>query len=596
MSLDNFAPNLSHATSEDGIARALGVSTPLFHRVIECRDPNEIYRLHRIPKRAPIKRPAAFVEIDGILVRQISIDDADFRLVWESASPALKLAHKSVALNLDRYLRNSSKNFPHPNACGYIKGRSIRDNAAKHCGASEIVSADIRDFFPSITQGRVEIALREAGMAKGTASLLARFLTIDGRLPLGLNASPLIANYVALPLDVEFTAMAAGRGLSYTRYADDLTFSGEGALPTGEEIGGVLGRYGFAINERKYRSSKRGQKHYVTGLSVGDPARPHVPKHLKKRLRQEIYFVRKFGLDGHRATLKGDPSKQSIVNRLEGMISYVTSIEPHLTESLWPKWREICVREGLRKSFSPRPFVHLRDAHWFVDEAEFRSEDGTALLAVVCVEVHDLDASARLLRGLSDREAEDPYIDASAANKLRRGIIHWSEMTMSQKSRLVEALVSCNFHCRVAFSQISDSSTYEGTYCELLTSILDSMFRSADDADVQLTIEQNSSKVSASKIDKTVQDIYQTLVQRNERRPSRPPSVSISAKGESIPMCIADAMLGVLQGYLAFEGRQPTEPFLFYKRLEPRFQLIVDMLKKTAFHRSNPLLPWSLRK
>jgi len=169
-------------------------------------------------------------------------------------------------------------------------------------------------------------------------------------------------------------------------------------------------------------------------------------------------------------------------------------------------------------------------------------------------------------------------------------------MTMSQRSRLVQVLVSCNFHCRVAFSDLPDSGKYETKYCELLSIILDSMFRSADDADVELTIEQNSSKVSVSKIDMTVQKTYQKLVEQNERRPTRPSTVKISAKGESIAMCIADAMLGVLQGYLAFEGRKPTEPFLFYKRLEPRFQLIVDELTKTAFHRGNPLLPWSLRK
>ena len=146
---------------------------------------------------------------------------------------------------------------------------------------------------------RVELALEAAGLQPAVTNALGRFLTIEGTLPLGLNASPMIANLVATPLDHDLNALAKEWGLTYTRYADDITLSGDGELPTREIIETVLKRHFFRLNKSKFRTSKLGQKHYVTGLSVADKAAPHAPRAMKHKLRQELYYIEKFGFLEH---------------------------------------------------------------------------------------------------------------------------------------------------------------------------------------------------------------------------------------------------------------------------------------------------------
>ncbi|WP_175486093.1 reverse transcriptase family protein [Lysobacter sp. yr284] len=492
-------------------------------------------------------------------------------------------------MNIDRFIHAHAPSFIHENAYGYIKYRSTRANASRHKGAKIIVSADIKEFFPSISIGHVEHALRKTGMKKETASLLAKFLTINNSLPLGLNASPTIANLVANPIDIEFTNLAKRINCTYTRYADDLTFSGDNTLPSHDEINGILGKFGFRSNERKFRASKRGQKHYVTGLSVADPKQPHVPRGLKRKLRQELYYIQKYGLKNH-VEKSDSESTQRIINRLDGTISYVTSVESQLTRKLRSAWTSICQTEKVGRSFEPRPLHILRDAYWFIDESEIPRPDGSTCLALCCVELsaNTIQADEASLTSLIEKETSDAYQTAKSS-------LHWAESTLSQRERIVDTLMPRLFSTFVVLENLSDEP-YKDTYIRALKLVIDPILRRSDDAIVEIMIEANPSKISQQSVTSSIKDSYLRLVELNERRPVEMPKIRVEKKGARPALLLPDIMLGALSTYAKFQpGSNSTLEYSFFEKLRTKYTIIIDTAEKKLYHRKNPFTPWHTR-
>ena len=182
---------------------------------------------------------------------------------------------------------------------------------------------------------------------------MASFATIDDSLPLGLHASPLLANLVCAGVDDRLQSLATAHGCRYTRYADDLAFSGAKSVPTRIEVESELAAEGFTLSPRKFRLTKLGQAHFVTGLSVSDPKAPHIPKALKRRLRQELYFARKYGLRDHLGRVNY-PSFQSGINKIDGMLRYVGGVERKLGKELRAQWLAVLTKEKAGPSYPPR--------------------------------------------------------------------------------------------------------------------------------------------------------------------------------------------------------------------------------------------------
>jgi hypothetical protein len=220
---------LADVTTIDQLARALGVPLQVFRDVIACEEPTLIYYRHRIPKRNP--RNAM-----------------DVRIVWESRDESIARSHKAVARRLDDFARRLNIGYPHRAAHGYVTGGSTRSNAEPHCGARALIRADIENFFPTIALERIESILGTIGLSSIPAKALARFATIEGNLPLGLPESPVISNLVCLDLDKDLQLLADQTGARYTRYADDMTFSGSANLPSKEQIRTVLRNHSFRLS------------------------------------------------------------------------------------------------------------------------------------------------------------------------------------------------------------------------------------------------------------------------------------------------------------------------------------------------------------
>ena len=140
----------------------------------------------------------------------------------EAPTPELKEAQRWLLVDWLYSLQ------PTDAAHGFVAGRSIVTNASCHVGRKLVVTADIRNFFPSITASQVSKAIAPLSLSLLERCAITKLVTRRGRLPQGAPTSPHLANLVARYLDMRLTGLALCGGWTYTRYADDLTFSGDG--------------------------------------------------------------------------------------------------------------------------------------------------------------------------------------------------------------------------------------------------------------------------------------------------------------------------------------------------------------------------------
>jgi RNA-directed DNA polymerase len=194
---------------------------------------------------------------------------------------------KEVLRKLDRLLVCKLPKSEH--AHGFVRGRSIASNAAAHVGKAVVLRFDIKNCFPTIHYGRVRGLLIALGYSYPVAAALSVLMTEAPRQPVaaegklyhvptgprvcvqGAPTSPGLCNAILLRLDHRLAGLARKHGFAYTRYADDLTFSGSDngkiakllkLVPT------IVAAEGFAINAEKTRIMRAGQRQSVTGVVV----------------------------------------------------------------------------------------------------------------------------------------------------------------------------------------------------------------------------------------------------------------------------------------------------------------------------------------
>lgn len=216
---------------------------------------------------------------------------------------------------------------PSPWAHGFVRGRSIKTNAELHACHSYVLCLDIRDFFPSIPLGDVEKVFQEAGYSRSAASTLAAVCCYRGALPQGAPTSPALSNLIFRELDSQLAAESRLRGVTYSRYADDLTFSANrdlGDLP--DRVRELLETQNFTLHEDKIHLYGPGVPKKITGLVVQNGT-VRIPKGLKRRLRQEIYYCKKFGVLTHLENV-GAEKRVHYREYLYGKAYYIHMVEP----------------------------------------------------------------------------------------------------------------------------------------------------------------------------------------------------------------------------------------------------------------------------
>ena len=228
-------------------------------------------------------------------------------------------------------LRNILDEIPvSKHATAYIKGKNLLDNAKPHVGKKLVVKADIEDFFGNVKYISVYHVFKSAGYSESVSALLANLCCCKGHIMQGACTSPALSNLCFRAIDDKISAFCAQRGITYTRYSDDMTFSGDFA--PGELIAylrGLLKFYGFTMNDSKTKVLYRNHRQTVTGAVVNE--RPQPSKDYRRRIRQEVYYIRKYGVLEHMDRLKDNKCYVSPINYREsliGRINYVLQYNP----------------------------------------------------------------------------------------------------------------------------------------------------------------------------------------------------------------------------------------------------------------------------
>ena len=419
----------------------LGCSDSLAQRLCDTDD-DALFKRHAIPKKG---------------------GRGGTREVWEVRETEVAVVYRALSRRLHAFFVASFDGYPHRSSHAYLPGRSTLTNASAHQGASRLLHADIRNFFESISRCPVIALLRQLGVPEAAAEALATVVVRSDRLPLGLHTSPAIANALCHELDGRLAALVpAGR---YTRYADDMTFSGP-ALPQMSSVAAELTRSGFALAEDKWRVVRAGRGLYVTGLSLEAGDRPRAPRDMKRRLRQDLHHAEARGLE-HHVGRRGYPSLQSGINKIHGTIQYLRGIERELGDKLHARWIKILEDSGHTVSYTSTGTATQSDVLFLIDESVVDGPSGR-LLALALVVVEDIEiARSGLSAFLEDRLAA--ALGTTAPSVLETEGLHWNELTPDDRTRVTECVRALPFRAFIAYGALpaQDPATYTSIYAKL---------------------------------------------------------------------------------------------------------------------------------
>ena len=210
-------------------------------------------------------------------------------------------------------------------AHGFCIKRSIKSNATAHLNQECLINLDIKDFFTSIDRKRIYNLFYYCGYTAQISNLLSRLCTYENHLPQGGVTSPYLSNLICSRLDKRLASLAKKWSAVYTRYADDITISGNKGisrlLPLVNEI---IENEGFQLNQSKSRIQYKNNRQEITGLTING-GKIHVNKKYIKRFKQEIYYCEKYGPSEH---LKHEKiNKTNIHDHMYGKAYYIKMID-----------------------------------------------------------------------------------------------------------------------------------------------------------------------------------------------------------------------------------------------------------------------------
>ena len=220
-------------------------------------------------------------------------------------------------------------------ATAFIPQRSIVDNASCHVGKRTVICMDLKDFFSSVHYLYVYLAFKGLGYGKDVAGMLAHLCTLNDVLPQGAPTSPMISNLILSEADKELQRYCAEMDIAYTRYADDLTFSTNRKFHYGHLIGKVkmtMEKQGLAVNNEKTKVFHLNQSQSVTGIIVNHHLQ--VGKNYRRRIRQEMYYLRRFGIESAYSRSGYPYSPQAYLNHLLGKVNHVLHVNSEDKEML----------------------------------------------------------------------------------------------------------------------------------------------------------------------------------------------------------------------------------------------------------------------
>lgn len=365
----------------------------------------------------------------------------DFDVAKKSGKPRqinapdrrLKHLQRQIAAKLNLLYRR--RNPVH----GYVTDRSVKTNASSHLKQKYVLNLDIKDFFVSITEPRVEGVLTAIGVPNGVAATIVRICGYSGRLPQGGPASPVLSNMICFRLDRALMKIAKDAKCIYTRYADDITLSGLRPLsplfksvppPSGPVVQDLLSAAlqsvfssnGFALNPSKIHYADKNSRRIVTGLKINEGL--NVDRRFVRNIRSALHAVEKDALAAQARYIADFGGTSNIATHLKGKIAWLGNTK----ELADPVYRSLALR--FNKSFASQPIKVQPTRAEKIDRSVWVVEHDSAVTgiyrqgSVFFLEGVGLVTAAHCVEGIKEAMIHQP---SRPSNKFEVAVTHYSK-------------------------------------------------------------------------------------------------------------------------------------------------------------------------
>ncbi len=208
----------------------------------------------------------------------------------------------------------------------YRKKVSVLDNAKPHVNKDVIVKLDIKNFFDNITFNMVyDSCFNETLYPKKMGMLFTNLCVYNNKLPAGAPTSGFISNIVLRSFDEKVGSYCEKRNINYTRYSDDLTFSGDfDVKDLIKYVNELLYEYNFRLNKKKIKVVSKKIRQQVTGIVVNEKV--NIRRNYKRKIRQEMYYIKKYNLKSHLKNIAYKSDEKTYLLNLLGRINHVYNI------------------------------------------------------------------------------------------------------------------------------------------------------------------------------------------------------------------------------------------------------------------------------
>ncbi len=295
-------------------------------------------------KKPPLTKYATFaVPKRGGGLRTINAPSPELRLLQRRLSDLLQNCLEEI---------NQKRKFKDELAHGFKRNRSIISNAVKHKRRRYVFNIDLQDFFPTINRGRVRgFFIKDANflLHQKVATVLAQIACTDDGLPQGAPCSPVISNLVGHILDIRLCKLASANGCTYSRYADDITFSTNkpdfppsiatrsgGAThkwKVGDQLAEAVVSAGFTINPLKTRLQYQGSRQVVTGLVVNRKVNVRTEyRRIVRAMANRLFSTGKYQRMRMVLNAQGVPMPVMVdgtMAQLQGMLGHINAVDIH---------------------------------------------------------------------------------------------------------------------------------------------------------------------------------------------------------------------------------------------------------------------------
>ena len=248
--------------------------------------------------------------------------------------PSLKYVQLWIYHNILKKLKT------HGCAHGFVSNRSIISNVQTHLPNKCLLKIDLKDFFSTIRIEWIIQVFKSLGYEHHVAFYLASLCCCQGVLPQGAPTSPVLSNLTSIHLDRRLYRLAKRFNLVYTRYADDIAFSGE-KLPVKviEYATSIIEDCGLVVNKTKVRLYNEHGSKILTGICLSN-GQARLPREKRRELEKELHYIEKYGLDSH---IRHNKIKDAhYLESLIGRVGFWLQVEP---DNLFAKKMSVMLHE-----------------------------------------------------------------------------------------------------------------------------------------------------------------------------------------------------------------------------------------------------------